>query len=102
MIVKFKLSMVGVVLALVWNQAVRADEPVPQTLTLQQAQGIAVTNHPRITEAELIALASKQVVRESRSAFFPTITADATAVDAPMSNDRIAAGGLNNPSILSR
>ncbi len=71
-------------------------------LTLRQAQDLAITNHPRITEAELIALASKQVVREARSAFFPSIYADATAVDSTANNTRIAAGGLNNPLILSR
>lgn len=77
-----------------------SDEPI--TLNLQEAEQIAVTNHPRITAAQLIALASKQVVREARSAFFPTITANATAVDATASNTRIAAGGLNNPLILTR
>jgi outer membrane protein TolC len=83
--------------------AVGGAEVVPmQALTLEQAQGIAITNHPRITESELVALASKQVVRESRSAFFPTITADGTAVGTSSSNTRIAAGGLNNPLILNR
>src|ERR1700691_739819 len=100
--VKLHLLMFAVTLAMMRGQASHAGDALPQSLTLQQAQGIAITNHPRITEADLIALASKQVVRESRSAFFPTIDADATAVDATASNTRIAAGGLNNPLILSR
>ncbi len=71
-------------------------------LSLKQAQEMAIKNHPKITAAELIALASKEVTRQARSAFFPSVTANATAVGASGSNTRIAAGGLNNPLILSR
>jgi outer membrane protein len=71
-------------------------------LSLKETEEIVVQNHPRITAAELIALASKQVVREARSAYFPTITANATAVGTTERNTRIAAGGLNNPLILDR
>ena len=71
-------------------------------LSLKDADDLAIKNHPKITAAELIALASKQVVREARSAYFPTVTADATAVGALGPNTRIAAGGLNNPLILNR
>ncbi|HEX3797150.1 MAG TPA: TolC family protein [Verrucomicrobiae bacterium] len=78
----------------------RAEEMKP--FTLQQAQAAAIQHHPRISEAELIALAAKQVVREAQSAYFPVATANATAVDSTASNTRIAAGGLNNPLILTR
>ncbi len=78
----------------------RADET--NRLSLRDAEAMAIRNHPRITEAELIALASKQVVREVRSAYFPTVSADATAVGAFGPDTRIAAGGLNNPLILNR
>ncbi|HEX4646981.1 MAG TPA: TolC family protein, partial [Verrucomicrobiae bacterium] len=74
----------------------------PKTLSLKAAEEIAVQNHPKITASKLIALATKQVTREVRSAYFPTITANATAVGAADNNTRIAAGGLNNPLILDR
>ncbi|MDB6067776.1 MAG: Outer rane efflux protein [Pedosphaera sp.] len=74
----------------------------PRLLSLKQAEELAIKNHPRITSAELIALASKQVTRQARSAFFPTITANATAAGASASNTRLAAGGLNNPLVLDR
>jgi outer membrane protein len=99
---KFQVLIFALAATVTVSRTVRADDTPSQTLTLQQAQDIAITNHPRITEAELIALASKEVVRESRSAYFPSISADATAVDATADNTRIAAGGLNNPLILSR
>jgi outer membrane protein len=81
-------------------RAVRAEEA--QSLTLKEAQEITLRNHPRISEAELEALASKQVVTQARAGFRPNVTFDATAVDAFESNTRIAAGGLNNPSVYDR
>ena len=77
-----------------------AEEAVP--LSLKEAEQIAIQKHPRITAAELNALASEQEVRQTRSAYFPTVTANATAVGASGDNTRIAAGALNNPLILDR
>jgi outer membrane protein len=45
--------------------------PIPPTgepLTRQQAEQLALKNNPRISVAALLALAQKQVVRETRSA----------------------------------
>lgn len=72
------------------------------SMTLREAENMAMTNHPKITQAELIALASAQVVRETRSSFFPRISADVTSVGTTGSNTRVAAGALNNPLILER
>jgi outer membrane protein len=72
------------------------------TLTLTEAQDITLRNHPRITEAELEALASQQVAGEVRSAFLPTLTFNATAVGAGESNTRMAAGQLSNSAIYDR
>jgi outer membrane protein len=71
------------------------------SLTLKQAEALAVKNNPQILAARLIALASRQVTREVRSAFWPTVTGDLTAVDAE-SGSRITAGALNNPIIYER
>ena len=71
-------------------------------MTLKVAREIALRNHPKISEAELLALASKQSVVEARSGFLPNVMFNATAVDAFESNTRLAAGGLNNPSVFDR
>lgn len=71
-------------------------------LSLAEARALVLKQHPRITAAELIALASREVVREVRSAYYPVITANATVVGTSGSNTRIAAGALNNPLILDR
>ena len=73
----------------------------PLPLTLKQAEALAVKNNPQISAARLIALASRQVTREVRSAFWPTVTGNLTAADAE-SGSRITAGALNNPIIYER
>ena len=95
------MVMAGVV-GLACRSACAAEPPQAMSLSLSEAQDLAVRNHPRITEAELIALASKQAVREARAPYFPVINADATAAGGLGANTRIAAGGLNNPLILDR
>jgi outer membrane protein len=80
-----------------------ATESPPRQLTLQQAQQIALAQHPRISVANLAALAARQSTKEVQSAFLPNIYASGTAVDtADPNNTRIAAGALNNPLIYER
>ena len=73
----------------------------PARLTLKDAEALAVKNNPLITVGRLAALASQQVLRETRSAYWPTAMVDVTGVDA-QDNSRITAGGLNNPIIYPR
>src|SRR5579871_6030296 len=94
------LATLLLVLAAYATRPVLAGESVP--LQLKDAEELAVKNHPRISAAELVALAARQNVREARSVFFPQITASATAVGVTGANTRIAAGALNNPLILDR
>ena len=70
-------------------------------LTLKEAETLVINNNPQITAARLQALAAQQVTRETRSGYWPTATANLTAVDSE-ANSRIAAGGLNNPIIFER
>jgi outer membrane protein len=71
------------------------------SLSLKQAEALAVQNNPQISVARLTALASQQVTREVRSSLWPTATANLTGVDS-RDNSRITAGGLNNPIIYRR
>jgi outer membrane protein len=70
-------------------------------LTLKEAMALVIRNNPQISAARLQALAAQQVVRETRSSYWPTATANLTAVDS-QTNSRISAGGLNNPIIFER
>lgn len=73
--------------------------PSGETLTLQQAKDIALKNNPRISEAALLALAQKQIVREARSAESPSVFADVTAEKSEEGN-RLSAGSLSVSRLL--
>lgn len=79
-----------------------AQEAPPFPLTLHEARDIALHNHPKISEADLQALASKQVITQMRAGLLPNVQFDATAVGHGDANTRIAAGGLSNPSVYQR
>ncbi len=71
------------------------------TLTLAQAEAIALKNNPQITIGRLRALAAQQYVREARSSLMPNAYLSLTAVDANPGS-RITAGALNNPTVYPR
>jgi outer membrane protein len=73
----------------------------PQSLTLAEAQAIALRNRPSLLAAQFTAQQAGALASEARSAYFPQVFGDATGVDA-QSNSRITAGGLNNPIIYDR
>src|SRR5271155_2673537 len=64
-----------------------------EMLTRQRAEQLALKNNPRISVASLLALAQKQVVRETRSALLPKLNGNGTAVDAE-EESRVSAGSL--------
>jgi len=70
-------------------------------LTLQDAEALALRNNPRISVYRLLALASAQVTREQKAAYYPNIYGSLTGV-AGNEGSRIAAGNLNNPIIYQR
>jgi outer membrane protein len=72
-----------------------------QTLTLAQAEALALKNNPQITIGNLRALVARQYVREARSVLLPTANLSLTAVDSNPGS-RLAAGALNNPILFPR
>ncbi len=82
--------------------AAQADaQPGGPSLTIEQAEQLAIRNNPNISVARLLALAQAEVTREVRSVEMPEATGDLTAVGAH-ENGRITAGMLNNPSVYNR
>jgi outer membrane protein len=72
-----------------------------QTLSLQQAEQIALQNHPQVQAAVNLASAAQSQVTEAKSSYYPTAYGSLTGVDSE-NNSRVAAGGLNNPIIYER
>jgi outer membrane protein len=72
-----------------------------QKLTLQDAQNIAIQNHPQIQAATQLARAAAAQVTEVRSAYYPQASGALTGAEA-QSDSRIAAGFLNSPSVYDK
>ena len=75
--------------------------PGTQTLSLQDAEKIAVQNHPQIQVAQHRAASAAAQIQEVQSIYYPQATGNLTGVGAE-TDSRIAAGALNNPIIYDR
>jgi outer membrane protein len=84
----------GLICIGVWAQ-------VPAALSLSQAQETALRNHPSIASAALIAQASGFAVKEARSAYYPTVSANATGVGSEH-DSVLSAGAITTSSIYDR
>ena len=73
----------------------------PQSLTLVEAEKIAIQNHPQIQAATEVANVAKEEVKQARSAYYPMANGSLTGAEAE-NNSRIAAGALNNSIIFDR
>jgi len=78
-----------------------AQAPQLQSLNLQQAEQIAIQNHPQIQSAVDLAGAAQEQVTEARSVYYPQAYGSATGSYAE-NNTRIGAGGLNSPRVFDR
>ena len=85
-------------------QAPAAAQPTPlagPSLTIAQAEQIAIRNNPNISVARLLALAAAQVTREVRSAEMPQVAGDLDAVDSH-ADSRITGGDMSRALTSSR
>ena len=84
-----------------------------QTLSLKEARQIALANRPLVRAADLSVEGARQNTIQAKSARYPQLSASITAADAYREqttqdgkevtlDTRIAAGGLNNPTVLRR
>ena len=73
----------------------------PSVLSLDQARQTALRNQPRLAAAAFEAQASGFVVQEARSAYYPSLTGNATAVGTEHGSV-LSAGAVTTSSIFSR
>jgi outer membrane protein len=98
-------ALLSLTFAAAWTSALAAQQAQPSAahaLSLRDAERAALAHHPAIKAGEYAAEATAETVREARSAYFPTAWAAVTAAGAEPDGARIAAGALNNPTILDR
>jgi outer membrane protein len=85
------LSLVGVAFA----------QPPPARLTLRDAVGMAIGNHPQVLAAQHEINVANQQVIEARAPYYPAVSADVTAAEANHTA-RIGAGFLTASSLFNR
>jgi outer membrane protein len=73
-----------------------------QTLTLSQAETIALANQPQMLAAQHRALAAANQIREARSEYFPAIDFNATGVRVADTDTATAAGNITTSSLSDR
>jgi outer membrane protein len=72
-----------------------------QTLSLKDAERIAIQNHPQLQAATFEAAVATAQVQQFRSLYYPQANGSVTGAYAEH-NSRIAAGALNNPIVFDR
>ena len=72
-----------------------------EKLTLQEAEQIALRNHPQIQAAMDLAAAAKAQGTQARSAYYPTVYGSLTGAYAE-NDSRLTAGAINNPIVYNR
>lgn len=75
-------------------------QSVPQQLTLQEAEQIAIRNNPRIHVSQLLARAQHQVYRATRSAYLPQLEGGAVGAKAA-DGSRFTYDGLRSTRLLT-
>ncbi|MBS0366562.1 MAG: TolC family protein [Proteobacteria bacterium] len=82
-------------------QSFTAVDVVP-ALNLAEAHALALAQHPDVAAADYRAEAQRQVFLENRAGLLPQLSLYGSSVHADAGNTRLLAGGLNNPSVISR
>ena len=81
-----------------------AQAPAPQNLpklTLQEAEAMALQNHPQVQAAQNEVNYSNQLIVENRSAYYPNVTGDLTGSQGNNSS-RIGAGDIASSRLFNR
>lgn len=69
-------------------------------LTLQDAEAMALKNHPQILASQDVYLRSDQIIRQNRAAYYPSLNGEITGAQAN-ADSRLGAGVLNDPRLFT-
>ena len=72
----------------------------PPTLSLADAQALALKNHPQVLASQALSSRADQFIRQARSAYFPALNGEVTGAQANNSA-RLGAGTLNDPRLFT-
>ena len=69
-------------------------------LTLQDAEAMALKNHPQVLASQADSLKAGEIVTETRSAYYPALNGNITGAQANV-NSRLGAGVINDPRLFN-
>jgi len=69
-------------------------------LSLQDAEAMALKNHPQLLASQAAYRRSDQITTENRAAYYPALNGEITAAQAEQ-NSRLGAGVLNDPRLFN-
>ncbi len=69
-------------------------------LSLQDAEAMALKNHPQVLESQALYLRAGELTTEARSAYYPALNGEITGAQANL-NSRLGAGALNDPRLFN-
>jgi outer membrane protein len=95
-----QLLIAASLLGITWPVSLPAQSTAPPTLTLPQAEALALKNHPRILGAEAGYLRADQITLQVKSAYYPSLNGAITGAQANKAS-RLGAGLLNDPSLFT-
>lgn len=96
------MKFIALFLLLVLSPNVTRADDAPASLTLGEAQKIALANHPQIKASDYEAKAAEADITATRSGYFPQISGNAIRAFANPNTRLAATGGLNNPTVIDR
>ena len=70
------------------------------TLSLPEAEALALKNHPQILAADANSLSASEVVIENKAAYYPTLNGEITGAQANL-DSRLGTGVLNDPRLFN-
>ncbi len=73
--------------------------PPPQ-LSLEEAQALALKNHPQVLASQALSLRADKITTEARSAYYPALNGEVTGAQANV-NSRLGAGLINAPALFN-
>lgn len=82
--------------------SIAATAQTPRRLTLQDAEALALSQHPALQSAKALQRAALEVPKEIRSRLMPAVSADLTAAGITDEDARLFAGGINSPAVYNR
>ncbi len=78
-----------------------AQQPPGPPLSLAEATALALKNHPQIAAARDRAANANQLITEAKSAYYPTVNAEATGMQG-LGDSRLGAGALSASQLFNR